>query len=124
MKVNNNPTRWIIIDHQASSLYNLTKDGNFTSTSVGVKAWKSLVVHRSFWEKNGHNYGYHEGFNFCNEYVYARIGFSLNTTCKAFLGLGTLFYSTEDKKSSITYGYALCNEPGTKFAASGYIFVQ
>jgi uncharacterized membrane protein YccC len=52
--------------------------------------------------------------------VDARIGFALNTTCKALLGLGTLFYSGEDKKSSITFSYALCNQPDCDTRSSGH----
>ncbi|CAB4040595.1 unnamed protein product, partial [Paramuricea clavata] len=86
MKVNNYSTKWIMINCEASSLFKLIKDSNFTSTSVGVKAWESLAVHKLYWEEN-QMLGYHEGFNFYNDYVYARIGFALKTACKSFLGL-------------------------------------
>jgi hypothetical protein len=127
MKVNNYSTKWIMIDHKASSLFKLIKDSNFTSTSVGIKAWESLVVHQSSWEENQKG-GYQEGFNFYNTYVYARIGFSLKVQCTAgifpFLGLGISFHTVKEQVSSISCGYGLCNRPDTKFAAFGYILVQ
>ncbi|CAB4017091.1 Hypothetical predicted protein, partial [Paramuricea clavata] len=91
MKVNNYSTNWTVIDHQASSLFKLIKDNNFTSTSVGIKAWESLVVHHSSWEENQMR-GYQEGFNLYNEYVCTRIGFYLRIKCPGssigpFLGL-------------------------------------
>jgi hypothetical protein len=36
--IDDNPTKWIMMDYQASSLFNLIKDGNFTSTNAGIKA--------------------------------------------------------------------------------------
>jgi hypothetical protein len=45
--IDDNPTKWIMIDYQASSLFNFIKNGNFTSTIAGIKAWESLVVHKS-----------------------------------------------------------------------------
>ena len=106
MKVDNYSTNWTVIDHQASSLFKLIKDSNFTSTSVGIKAWESLVVHQSFWEEN-QMHGYHEGFNLYNKYVYARIGFYLRIKCPGsiapFLGLGISFHTDTvgDQVSSI-----------------------
>ncbi|CAB4031584.1 Hypothetical predicted protein [Paramuricea clavata] len=123
MKVNSFPTSWTVIDHQASSLFNLIKDGNFTLTKVGISAWESLVAYASRWLENEYR-GYDEGFNFYNEYVYARIGFALSTKCKAFVGFGTAFRNGEDKLSNITCGYALCKWKTTKFAAFGYILAQ
>jgi hypothetical protein len=104
MKINNYSTKWIMIDHQASSLFKLIKDTNFTSTSVGVKAWESLDVHQSYWEEHQMR-GYQEGFNFYNKYVYARIGFALKVQCRdytfPFLGLGISFHTVEEQVSSI-----------------------
>jgi hypothetical protein len=128
MKVNNYSTKWIMIDHKASSLFKLIKDSNFTSTRVGIKAWESLVVHQSFWEENQMRV-YHEGFNLYNKDVYVRIGFYLRIKCPGsippFLGLGISFHTdtVEDQLSSITCGYFLWNRPGT-VAAFGYILVQ
>ena len=127
MKVNNYSTKWIMIDHQASSLFKLIKDSNFTPTSVGIKAWESLVVHQSSWEEN-RNGGYQEGFNFYNNYVHTRLGFALKVQCSdgnfPFLGLGISFHTVEEQVSCISCGYGLCNRPDTKFAAFGYILVQ
>ena len=42
MKVNN-VTKWIEVDHQASSLFNQIADGRFRETSAGSDKWKSLI---------------------------------------------------------------------------------
>ena len=42
MKVNG-VTKWIMINHQASSLFNVIADGDFKNTNVGKNKWLSLM---------------------------------------------------------------------------------
>ena len=57
MKVNDD-TKWIVINHQASSLFNVIADGVFKNTTVGKNRWLSLMDGSRLQEHCGT-----EGFN-------------------------------------------------------------
>ncbi|CAB3998900.1 Hypothetical predicted protein, partial [Paramuricea clavata] len=60
MKVNGaRETKWIVVDHQAWSLFNEIADGIFKSTTAGKVKWKSLIDNSSLQKKCNK-----EGFNF------------------------------------------------------------
>ena len=43
MKINDNQSKFIVINKQANSLYSLIADGQYRSTSLGRDKWKSVV---------------------------------------------------------------------------------
>jgi hypothetical protein len=96
MKVNG-ATKWILIDHQASSLFNVIAGGNFIATTVEKNAWKSLVKD-SYLQNNCNQ----QGFNIVTknkfyQYKFAynvRIGIVANNendceSCDSCIGFGT-----------------------------------
>ena len=61
MKVNN-VQKWIKVDHQANSLFDVVSDGTFKATTAGKDTWKSLIDDSSMQENCNK-----EGFNFNKE---------------------------------------------------------
>jgi hypothetical protein len=120
----NGVTKWMVVDHQATSLFNQIADGGFQATSVGKNRWKSLVD-RSYLQENCNM----EGFNFqrvWNPYhIKTRIGFVGNTenncdspdTC---IGFG-ISAAGSCGVANITCGYLIfCGGN----AAFGFVLVQ
>ncbi len=132
MKVNG-VVKWIVIDHQASSLFNVIADGAFRKTTAGKEAWKSLIDGSGF-QQNCNK----EGFNIesingrYNLYMEVRIGFMANNqnhcgSCDTCIGFGTTArgcYSGAVRKTTCGY-IAICGKFNNKeTAAFGYILVQ
>ncbi len=138
MKVNG-VTKWIVIDHQASSLYNVIAPGTFQDTNIGKEAWKSLYDGSRFQENCNK-----EGFNIESinpntgekSYMKVRIGFVANNqehceSCDTCVGFGTAArgcwnYNDDGTVRNTTCGYvAICGHYNNKnTAAFGYILVQ
>ena len=137
MKVNN-VTKWIMIDHQASSLFNVIADEDFKNTSVGRGEWLSLMDGSCLQEncnKEGFNLesagvaGYNDG-----GYIRVRIGIIANNVancngCDTCIGFGTSAYGCNNEniraKKTTCGNIAMCNYFNNKNnPAFGYIFVQ
>ena len=70
----NGDRKWMMLDYEASSLYNLMEDGQYRKTTAGRPAWYSLIAGSSLQP----NYN-KEGFGvFDNGLVKMRIGFTAN----------------------------------------------
>ena len=138
MKVNG-VVKWIVIDHQTSSLYNVIAQGNFRETNVGKEAWKSLIIDDSSLQI----YCNQEGFNIKKgnkyygvAYINARIGIVANNqgdceSCDSCIGFGITARgcggSLDDGKvkTSTCGNIAMCGKFNNKdTAAFGYILVQ
>jgi hypothetical protein len=139
MKVNG-VTKWIVIDHQASSLFNVIANGAFKQTRARKEAWKSLIDGSQF-----QTYCNQEGFNIKSmnwgseykSYMMVRIGFVTNNqyhceSCDTCIGFGTAArgcsnYGADDGTvRNTTCGYiTICGHYNNKnTAAFGYILVQ
>ena len=130
MKVNG-VTKWIRINHQASSLYNVIADGDFKNTSVGRGKWLSLMDGSRLQEncnKEGFNIGIpgHE-----SAHLKVRIGIIANNendceSCDSCIGFGTSVRGCDDEIRKTTCGnIAICDQLDNKNTpAFGYIFVQ
>ncbi len=139
MKVNG-VTKWIVIDHQARSLFNVIAPGTFKDTNIGKEAWKSLYDGSRF--QNNCN---KEGFNIesmnldtkYKSYMKVRIGFVANNqdhcgSCDTCIGFGTAARGCSNLNDddgtvrTTTCGYiAICgNFNNENTAAFGYILVQ
>ena len=130
MKVKN-VSKWIVINHQASSLFNVIADGSPRYTDVGKNKWLSLMEGLLL-----HKYCNREGFNINTSdrnpaYVKVRIGIIGNnqTNCESVyscFGFGTSVSRCDGEIRNITCGnIGICgylNNQST--AAFGYIFVQ
>ena len=134
MKVNGaRETKWIVVDHQAWSLFNEIADGIFKSTTAGKVKWKSLIDN-SFLQKKCNK----EGFNFRfvharkrSRYVKIRIGFVANAenNCdspNSCIGFGTSVRCSDRHILSTTCGnMVVCRSFNTKNTpALGFILVQ
>ena len=130
--------KWIVIDHQASSLFNVIANGIFQKTTAGKEAWKSLI--------NGSSLQINcnlEGFDIKKKnkrigvaYINARIGIVANNqddckSCDSCIGFGITARgcggSLDDGKVKISTcgNIALCNYYSNKdTSAFGYILVQ
>ena len=130
MKVNS-VTKWIDIDHQANSLFDVIADGIKTTIKVGKDTWKSLIADSSL--QNNCN---DEGFNVKpRRHVRVRLGLVANNekncdTCDSYIGFGASSSFPYDVKSVPTCGnIAVWNQEShydedTHLPAFGYIFVQ
>ena len=133
-------TKWMVINYQATSLYNVIVDGAFKNTTAGKDAWKSFI-NGTLWQEHCNK----EGFNIesinpndgYNSYMKIRIGFVSNNqehceSCDGGIGFGTLargctgVHWDDGKVRSTTCGYvAICGHSKNKnTSAFGYILVQ
>ena len=138
MKVNG-VTKWIMINYQASSLFNVIADGVFKSTAAGRNAWKSLIADSALQyhcNKEGFNlHAYAEFFFAMGTNAHVRIGLFGNNehdcnSVDSFIGFGASFTTCFATYADITCGnVALCKD-GSHYHADkwiptfGYVLVQ
>ena len=131
MKVNN-VTKWIVINYQESSLFDVIAHGYFARRSVGKNKWSSLIDGSDL-----QLYCNREGFNINipgqspNAHLKVRIGIIANNEyyCNSYdscIGFGTLVRGCDGETRKTTCGnIGICDELDNKnTAAIGYIFVQ
>ena len=128
MKVNDD-TKWIVINHQASSLFDVIAGGTFEDINVGKNKWLSLMDNSVLYE-----YRVREGFNIRRESnrFQVRIGMKSNkenkgcTGCvKSYIGFGMTVLGCDDVIQTTCGNIAICSETNNKnTAAFGYILVQ
>ena len=131
MKVNN-IAKWIVINHNASSLFDVIADGVFRNTTAGKNNWLSLMDGSLL-----QPYCNTEGFNIntpgygTNASLKVRIGIIANNenncdSCDSSIGFGTSVRGCDGETIKTTCGnIGICGELGDKnTAAFGYIFVQ
>ena len=137
MKVNG-VTKWIVIDYQASSLYNVIAVEDFKNTNVGRNKWLSLM-NGSRLQENCNKEGFNlesagtAGFN-DGGYIRVRIGIIANNFahcegCDTCIGFGTSAYGCNNEnnraKNTTCENIAVCDYFNKKNTpAFGYIFVQ
>ena len=123
-------TKWIAIEHQASSLFNVIAGDTFTETDINKSKWKSLIKGSSL--QNNCN---KEGFNireeqYNNRKSYIRIGLVANQeddcdTCNSCIGFGTSITGCDDRVRRKACGNIhACWNTDKNIAAFGYILVQ
>ncbi|CAB4032324.1 Hypothetical predicted protein, partial [Paramuricea clavata] len=84
-------TKWILIDHEASSLFDVIAEDNFTATNITKSKWQSLIYGSSLQENCNI-----QGFNIRggeSRKMYIRIGLVANDqndckTCNSCIGFG------------------------------------
>ena len=137
MKVNG-VTKWIVINYQASSLFNVIADGDFKNTSVRKNEWLSLMdgpVLQPGCNQEGFNLesaglaGYSDG-----GYIRVRIGIIANNDdgcngCDTCIGFGTSAYGCNNEniraRNTTCGNIAVCSYFNNRNTpAFGYIFVQ
>ena len=133
MKINDNQSKFIVINQQANSLYSLIADGQYRNTSLGRDTWKSLIGSEASMQFNCNR----EGFNAKSDKQYspgrdlakARIGILGNNEndcdqCDSRIGFGTGgLYDDSNTRGNEAKVYPLDN--GCKhIKAMGYILVQ
>ena len=132
MKVNN-VTKWIVIDHQASSLFSEIADGSFRETFAGREQWKSLIDDSSLQPHCNK-----EGFNYKNEfrrgnYPKTRIGLVANEENDCYfpdscIGFGTSVKNCGLDLTTTCGNLVFCgqyhNMDNKDTAAFGFMLVQ
>jgi hypothetical protein len=134
MKVKN-VTKWIAIDHKASSMFSVIAKGSYTSTSIGREAWKSLIS-----DSNIQQYCNREGFNVQmgnnynpDAYVKIRIGLASDNvdscaSCDSCIGFGISLRGCDGDKRNSSVGniFARCTTPefDRDNAAFGFVLVH
>ena len=130
MKVND-VTKWIVINHEASSLCNVIADGVFKTTTAGKNKWLSLMQYSRL-QANCNKEGFNmdlPGYNLA--YMKVRIGIVANnenhcSSCDSCIGFGTSLRNCNGDVRKTTCGnVAICDMFYNKNTpAFGYIFVQ
>ena len=132
MKVNG-VTKWIVINHQANSLFDVIADGTKTTTAVGKNTWKSLIAGSSL-QKNYNDEGFNTKCKSGNPPTHVRLGFVANNrkacdTCDSYIGFGASFRGCGFPSGPTCGNFAVCNrishyDKDNNLPAFGYIFVQ
>ena len=129
MKVNG-VTKWIVINYQASSLFNVIADGDFKNTNVGKNKWLSLMD-GSLLQENCDEDGFNintPGYELAHLKV--RIGIIANNehdceSCDSCFGFGTSIRGCDGEIKTTCGNIAICDQLDNKNTpAFGYIFVQ
>ena len=130
MKVNG-VTKWVRINHQASSLFNVIADEGYKRLYVGRNKWLSLMDGSRLQENCNK-----EGFNINTlgaeaAHLKVRIGIIANNeneclSCDSCFGFGTSVRGCDGEIRKTTCGnIAICGQLDHKNTpAFGYIFVQ
>jgi hypothetical protein len=122
-------TKWIAIDHQASSLFDVIANGTFTATNIAKSKWKSLIVGSSL-QQNCNKQGFNIPVGQSNRKMYVRIGLVANDandckTCNSCIGFGIsitgCFGAVKKKACGSIHA---CGNLQNNIAAFGYILVQ
>ena len=128
MKVND-VTKWTVINHQASSLFNIA-DGVFENTKLGNNTWLSLMG-GSRLQENCNKEGYNINIpGHGSSYLKARIGIIANNqndceTCNSCIGFGTSIDGCHGEIKTTRGNIAICGRLDDKnTSAFGHIFVQ
>ena len=132
MKVNG-VTKWIVIDHQANSLFDVIADGTKINTTVGKDTWK-LVIAGSSLQTNCNDEGFNTKCTKGNLHTHLRLGLVANNenscdTCDSYIGFGASFYGCGFPSGPTCGNFAVCNrvshyDEDTNLPAFGYMFVQ
>ena len=124
-----NDIKWIVIEHQASSLFNVIANGTFTATNITKSKWKSLIKGSSLQEKcNKQGFNIYGGRD--DRKMYVRIGIVANDdndceTCNSCIGFGTSITGCNGKVRRRSSGNIYdCDDLLRIDAAFGYILVQ
>ncbi|CAB4021554.1 Hypothetical predicted protein, partial [Paramuricea clavata] len=85
-------TKWVVIDHNASSLFDVIAEDNFTATHITKSKWKSLI-NDSTLQQNCNKQGFNIRGGEYNKKMYVRIGLVANNetdcnTCNSCIGFG------------------------------------
>ncbi|XP_028390634.1 uncharacterized skeletal organic matrix protein 5-like [Dendronephthya gigantea] len=128
MKDKSESVKWILIEHEANSLFEVIANGKFIETKVGDNQWKSLMTNSEL-----QPYCNKEGFNIDGgRQTYLRIGLVANNgnddceSCNSCIGFGASVRGCVDNKiSNIACGNIYdCGETYRYTPVSGYIYVQ
>ncbi|CAH3188012.1 unnamed protein product, partial [Porites lobata] len=127
MKINDNQSKFIVINQQANSLSSLIADGQYRNTSLGRDTWKSLIGSEASLQYNCNK----EGFNAVSSGIRgskARIGIISNdryncASCDSRIGFGT--GGKPDNSNSCGNEASHNSDNGNKhIKRMGYILVQ
>ena len=123
-------TKWIVINHNASSLFDVIADGVFINTNAGKGNWLSLMD-GSLLQENCNREGFNVQYKYNSVKVKVRIGIMANNedhcyTCDSCIGFGTSVRGCDRAIRKTTCGnIAICKQlNNTNTPAFGYIFVQ
>ena len=132
----NNVTKWIATHHEASSLFDVIANGNYTSTSFGKEAWKFLIDDSSiqkYCNREGFNVQLTNYYNSAGGYINVRIGIAANNYnncnhCDSCIGFGISFLGCDGNKRNSTCGDILgvCTAPENdgESPTFGFVLVQ
>ena len=127
----NNVTKWIVIKHEATSLFNVIADGVSKYTAVGKDKWLALIDGSLLQE-----YCNLEGFNInrpgsWGARLKVRVGIIANDqnhclSCNSCIGFGTSILGCNGEIRKTRCGnIGICDRLGNRnTTAFGYVFVQ
>ena len=124
----NGDRKWMMLDYEASSLYNLIADGQYRGTSAGKGTWMSLIAGSSL-QLNCNREGFNIYFSYSSR-MYARLGLVGNNendcnTCDSWIGFGAYYYGCGSSAHQACGNRAFCaTERVVDIPAFGYLLVQ
>ena len=117
---------FVVINHQASSLFNVIADEVFTNTNIGKDKWLSLMD-GSRLQENCHEEGFNINSQLHSAYLKVRIGIIADNhycrSCNPCIGFGTSLRGCCGEIKKTTCGnISICNKLDNKDTPSfGYI---
>ncbi|CAB4017026.1 Hypothetical predicted protein [Paramuricea clavata] len=122
-------TKWIAINHEASSLLDVIVHDKFTPTNTTKSKWQSLIKGSSLQENcNKEGFNIHGGRN--DRKMYVRIGIVANDnwycdSCNSCIGFGTSVTGCDGKVRFMSCGNIhACYSTYKNTATFGYILIQ
>ena len=128
----NGATKWVVIDYQASSLFDVMADETYKETNVTSAKWKSLIASSQLYQHcNKEGLNIHEPAT-SQRKTRLRIGLITNSnqSCaierfNSCIGFGTLIQGCLGGRKNTACGNLLaCKTYQTEIPAFGYILVQ
>ena len=133
MKVND-VTKWIRLDYEATSLYDVLANGIHRKTTAGHNVWKSLIAGSSlqiYCNREGLNNAkndFWETTGITNGPIHVRVGIIANNqndceSCNSWLGFGAEHYKTNITVGNFALVDAQADNGAKNTSAIGYILV-
>ena len=126
----NSDRRWMVLNYEASSLYNLIADGQYRNTTAVKNTWKSLIASSALQEKcNLQGFNINKSWTYNTNIMKARLAFAANNEddCESpdsWIGYGVRYIGWQVDIHLACGNHVGYGKPRKHIPAFGYILVQ